>query len=594
MRRDPSILIYYLYVAAAAIFVFVVAHWDALMSPYVINDDVRQQIYWMQSWLDPELYQNDLLTEYAKNYVPWGVRAVYAATATLVEPLYFSKILTGILFVATACLMFALGLGFGDRLTAVLIVCVYFLYGAFLSQMSGGLSRGFVYPLLAAHLLVLDRGMIVAASAVIVLESILNPYVFLVSLSTQALFVAHHYGRSILTGLFSQVSRFRTAFHCSTSEADARPSWEARSRLNSLSLLEKIGIKVDKKRNGYDPGEAIPTLSLLVSCALVTVASALIALKYGILKSPEFGSVVTRAQMGGGIEYTASGRYDILPGPFWLELIRSLTPWPETSQLSILVGCVLFCAMVLAAAWSFTRKRPVVNPKRLRIFVYLLCASLLLYFAADLLFMKLFVPRRYLEFSVSLLYCVLIAMIARTAIEEFGMRRFAFPALVTLLVLIGAARLHGIALYDYSRDAGLYELLKRTPKSAVVAGHPEVMDNIPTFARRTAFVTYELSHSWYDRYWDVIKKRTFDFFTAYYSSDPEQIRHFGRDNGISYMVVREADFAPENLSGKAIYFEPFGDYVRKLTAGRHYFAILDVAKFPPVFQSKGMRVVKLN
>jgi hypothetical protein len=237
---------------------------------------------------------------------------------------------------------------------------------------------------------------------------------------------------------------------------------------------------------------------------------------------------------------------------------------------------------------------PVVNLRRLRIFVYLLLASTILYFAADLFFMRLFVPRRYLEFSLSLFYCVLIAVIARTAIAEFGIRGFAFPALVTVLVLIGAVRLHGIALYDYSSDARLYELLRSTPKSAVVAGHPEVMDNIPTFARRAAFVTYELSHSWYDRYWDVIKKRTFDFFTAYYSSDPAQIRDFGRDNGITYMVVREADFAPEKLGGKAIYFEPFGDYVRKLTAGCHYFAILDASKFPPVFRSKGMRVVKLN
>ena len=591
MHRDRSILLYYLYVVATAVFVFVVAHWDALTSPYVINDDVRQQVYWMQSWLDPELYRNDLLTEYAKNYVPWGVQAVYAATAVLVEPLYFSKILTGILFVSTACLLFALGLGLGDRLTAVLIVCVYFLFGAFLSQMSGGLSRGFVYPLLIAHVLLLDRGMIVAASAVVVLESVLNPYIFLVSLCTQGLFVAHHNGRSMVNELLFRISRFEMALHSSSPEADESPNREARLHPGSRSLPERIG---SGKRDGHDPSKKIPTLRLWASCALVTVASALIALKYVILKSPEFGSVVTKAQMGGRIEYTAAGRYDILPGPFWLELIRSLTPWPETSLLSICVGCLLFCAMVLAAAWSFTRKRPVVNPKRLQIFVYLLGASALLYFAAEVLFMKLFVPRRYLEFSVSVFYCVLIAVSARTAIENIGMRRVAFPTLVTVLVVIGAVRLHGIALYDYSRDAGLYELLESTPKSAVVAGHPEVMDNIPTFARRTAFVTYELSHSWYDRYWEVIKKRTFDFFTAYYASDPEQIRRFGRDNGITYMVVREADFAPENLNGKAIYFEPFGDYVRKLTAGRRYFAILDVAKFPPVFRSKGMRVVKLN
>ena len=63
-----------LYVLFAALAVYVIAHWPALTNPYVINDDVRQQIFWMQQWIDPDLYQNDFLTEYAKNYVQWGVQ----------------------------------------------------------------------------------------------------------------------------------------------------------------------------------------------------------------------------------------------------------------------------------------------------------------------------------------------------------------------------------------------------------------------------------------------------------------------------------------------------------------------------------------
>ena len=101
MDRDHGTRFYLVYVLAAATFVFVVAHWDGLTKPYVLNDDVRQQVYWMQSWLDPGLYHDDLLTRYAKNYVPWGVQAVYYAASRIVDPLYFSKILTGILFIAT-------------------------------------------------------------------------------------------------------------------------------------------------------------------------------------------------------------------------------------------------------------------------------------------------------------------------------------------------------------------------------------------------------------------------------------------------------------------------------------------------------------
>ncbi len=73
------------------------------------------------------------------------------------------------------------------------------------------------------------------------------------------------------------------------------------------------------------------------------------------------------------------------------------------------------------------------------------------------------------------------------------------------------------------------------------------MDNVITFSRRKAFLTYELSHTWYVSYWNVIKKRTFDFFRAYYAEDPNEIHIFCRKNGINFLVVRDSDFSAENL-----------------------------------------------
>lgn len=565
MNRDRGIAFALFTMLGAALFVFVVAHWAALTNGYVINDDVRQQVYWMQAWVDPELYGDDLLTRYARNYVPWGVQALYAAATPFVDPIYFSKILTGILFVLTAGFLFALGLALEDLLAAVLVVCVSFLFGGFLDQISGGLSRAFVYPLLAAHLFFLNQGMIVTASTVILLESVLNPYVLVLSLGTQAIFFAHRYG----TGVLSELSR-------------------------RLFPAGKRQTSAGESCDSTNVGE-LPVTRLVASCSIVALAVVLAALKYVILKAPEFGSAVTRAQMAGGVEYTAAGRYEIIPGPsIWFELIRPLVPYPETGTLSIIVGCVLFALMVGTALWVFSRPRSSINLRGLGIFVYLLIASFLLYAAADVVLMKIFLPRRYVEFSLTLFYCVLIAACLRVVIDELHLKRSAFPFLIAGLVLVGAVRLQGVGVKDYSKDAELYQFLEHTPKTAVAAGHPELMDNIPTFARRPAFVTYELSHSWYDRYWELIKKRTFDFFEAYYSSDEEAIRKFGKENGITYLVVRESDFSPETLKSKAVYFEPFGDYIRKLTAQSKDFAVLDARRFPPVFHRNGIRVIKLD
>jgi hypothetical protein len=565
MDRDRGIAFALFTMLGAALFVFVVAHWAALTNGYVINDDVRQQVYWMQAWVDPELYGDDLLTRYARNYVPWGVQALYAVATPFVNPIYFSKILTGILFVLTAGFLFALGLALQDLLAAVLVVCVSFLFGGFLDQISGGLSRAFVYPLLAAHLFFLNQGMIVTASTVILLESVLNPYVLVLSLGTQALFFAHRYGRGVLLELSR---RLFPAGKGQTSESESC--------------------------KGTNVGQ-LPVTRLVASCSIVALAVVLAALKYVILKAPEFGSAVTRAQMAGGVEYTAAGRYEIIPGPsIWFELIRPLVPYPETGTLSIVVGCVLFALMVGTTLWVFSRPRSFLNLRGLGIFVYLLIASFLLYAVADVVLMKIFLPRRYVEFSLALFYCVLIAACLRVVIDELHLKRSAFPFLIAGLVLVGAVRLQGVGVKDYSKDAELYQFLEHTPKTAVAAGHPELMDNVPTFARRPAFVTYELSHSWYDCYWELIKKRTFDFFEAYYSSDEETIRRFGKKNGITYLVVRESDFSPETLKSKAVYFEPFGDYIRKLTAQSKDFAVLDAGRFPPVFHRNGIRVIKLD
>jgi hypothetical protein len=120
------------------------------------------------------------------------------------------------------------------------------------------------------------------------------------------------------------------------------------------------------------------------------------------------------------------------------------------------------------------------------------------------------------------------------------------------------------------------------------------MDNIVTFARRKAFVTYELSHTWYTRYWEVIKNRTLDFFRAYYSQHPDEIKEFCRNNHIAYLVVRDMDFQLDHLQRGRIYFEPINGQIRKSIDPQGPFSILDTREFPPVYQSDGVRVLKLE
>ena len=197
---------YLLYALLGALGVFVYSQWSALTNPYVIMDDVRQQTYWMQKWRDPELFQNDLLTDYAQNYVSWGVQAVYALTAPFIDPLQFGKILSGILYLLTAGFLFGLGSRFRDELTPVFVVCVFCFFGDFMERIAGGIPQSFGYPLLASYLYFLSGNNLIGAGLALLLASVFIPYVFMLCLFTHGLYLIHNYRHAII-GIFQKFTR---------------------------------------------------------------------------------------------------------------------------------------------------------------------------------------------------------------------------------------------------------------------------------------------------------------------------------------------------------------------------------------------------
>ncbi len=187
---------YLLYALVGALGVYVFSQWPALTNPYVVMDDVRQQTYWMQKWRDPELFQNDLLSEYAQNYVSWGVQAIYALATPFIDPLQFGKILSGILYLVTAGFLFGLGMRFRDDLTPVFVVCVFCFFGDFMERIAGGIPQSFGYPLLAAYLYFLSGNNLVGAGVALLLASVFIPYVFMLCLVTHGLYLIHNYWRT--------------------------------------------------------------------------------------------------------------------------------------------------------------------------------------------------------------------------------------------------------------------------------------------------------------------------------------------------------------------------------------------------------------
>ncbi len=541
--------------------VFFLAHLNAWSSPYVINDDVRQQIFWMQQWLDPQLFRGDLLAAYARHYVPWGVQGLYWLATWVTNPISFSKFLPGLLFIFLALCLYRLGLGIGGRSLAWTMVAVYWFMPFFLDNLAGGLARSFAAPLLAFFWLCWQEERPWGMGAALLLQSLFIPYIFI----TSALAVA-------LAWLAGQLGWLRPP----------------------------------------------PFPAQLAHFFLLAAGAALVALMDYSFTASGFGPLVSYAEMVHRPEFYAGGRYAILPVPsiFW-ELI---SPWGWIApfrDLGLLAGIATCVVLAGATLWGLKGVAFRALAPRLQPLGYLLLAGLAVYCLARIFLLKLFIPDRYLIYIFNLAYCLILALGLHALLKVEQWRRTLGVLVLAAAAGLGVWRLWNVGLKDFSVYRPVYAALAATPKDAIIAGHPDLMDNVPTFARRRALVTYKLAHPWSKGFWQKIEPRLEDLFAAYYAADPQEVIAFCRKYRVSFLVVDDRHFTPEFLAGGRFFvpmvervpkyfgktlddrvdcpfFAPFDAEIRRLTKGRHDFALLSSPLFPAVVLDKHLRLLDMR
>ncbi|MGC8659939.1 MAG: hypothetical protein ACP5U1_12780, partial [Desulfomonilaceae bacterium] len=409
------------------------------------------------------MFQNDFLTNYAQTYVPIGVKALYWIASFRFDPLIFSNILTFMLFVVTAALWFQWGKIFGDNLTAFLLVIAYFLFTGFQYQMSGGLSRSFVLPLMILYLLLVSQEKLFLSGLVILAQPFFNPYVFLLCLCSHGMMMLTKFGPALVTKIFPNFCN-----------VPGIGSYEKQTQKTAIGILKELLVL------------NIPVIGGVV----FTIASV-------IWYQSSTGHLISWTEMIGRSEYSELGRYQLYPEPsFFYELVR---PWifnlsfPYWGPIAGWIMVIIVMGVFAYATWNY---QSVVKWKGLRGLIFLIVASLLLYILARCLLVKLFVPRRYLNYTLNIVYCIGLAVALRIIFEKIKLNGLRLYAIVLALLVFACYKGRHIEIFDYSSDLNLYKFVETTPKNALIAGWPETMDDVMTFGKRRAFVTYKLSHTW--------------------------------------------------------------------------------------------------
>jgi len=465
---------------------------EAFSAPDVIQDDARQHVFWMQRFLNPGLFPNDLIADYFQSVAPPGYKSLYWLAAQLgISPLLFHKLLPLPLMLLTAGLCFTLTLQLVANPIAAAIASLLLVQGLGLTDaIVSATPKAFIYPLLLALLYSLARGWRWGTAAIIGLQGLFYPQLVLISV---------------------------------------------------VLLLVRL---VDWRRWQLAPRHRYTTAALGIGVALAVL------LPYA-LQSNGYGPTLTLAGARSLPEMTLPGSrarffYDD-PATYWLKgrsglrLATALTP--VTNALGLLLPVLVWRG-----------RSPLLKPQSLALLPQLTAASLVMFFAAHLLLFRLHLPSRYTQHSLRVVLS-LAAAIAIVALIDGGWR-WACLAWHRGLMLVMTGILAAIVLlyplwtggpttaYQVGQETALYGVLRQQPEDILVASLSSEANNLPSFAGRSILVGSEYAIPYHTGYYQRIRDRVRRLIEAQYSPDPEVLQQFIRDYRVTHWLIDGNAFRP--------------------------------------------------
>ncbi|MEM7065450.1 MAG: hypothetical protein AAF572_20080 [Cyanobacteria bacterium P01_B01_bin.77] len=490
---------------------------QAFAADYVIQEDARHYLFWMDRFANPNAFPNDLIADYLQSIAPVGYKLFFRTVSALttLEPQTIAKLLPLPLGLITAGFFYQLTLAvFPLPLTGV-IASVLLSQSMWCAQdVASATPRAFVMPLLVPLLLYFMRQQWRLSLGCLGLLAFIYPPVALVA---GTLYVAN-------------VIRFRAL----------RKS----VRLSQLVDRDKLG---------------------LAAAAILIVALGILP---SYLSSQSFGPVVTMAQAHTLPEFQPGGRHPFFRDNLLYYWLGWLSSQSGLFKRSMFTPVTMLAALLIWPMYLVRKRFALFNTIRptWRVFIKLILVSLFWFVMAYGIAFRLFMPVRYTGHSFLVIVPILSA-IAWTLLIDWGCQvalRSHWPSWGASLVLL----IIGLPLFFYyplllnnfpkpnnvvGSQAAVYEYLQTQPQNTLVVSVDRQASDIPSFGRRSVLVAPEYGNAFHLSYYQPMRERATALLAAQYTNDPVLVQRFIQQYGITLWLVHQQAFTPEYL-GKQTYW----------------------------------------
>jgi hypothetical protein len=514
-RKSPSIFWLTLSITFSAMYALMVLQ-KAFKGEYVIQDDARQHIFWMERFIDAELFPNDLIADYFQSVAPVGYTTFYKIFAAFgIHPLLLSKIIPPILGILTTIYCF------GVTMEILPVPFAGFMASVILNQsiwmkfdVVSATPRAFIYPFFIIFIYYVLRRQLMGTCIAIALLGLFYPQLILICCPV----------------LVFRLIRWQHILQPA--------QWSTPKLLFSKKLLQPVS----------KPEYLLSLIPFIMGILVLFIYA---------IKPQIYGAAIAASQAMNMPEFLPGGRtpfFNQNPVQFWLigELSGFFPP-----LLPPLIWLGLCLPLVLKNPTHFPLVRKV--NRNIRLLLDIIIASVAMFFAAHAVLFRLYLPSRYMEHSCRVVLAIATGLLI-TVIVDAACQQIPSPgknskkwAIVSIL-LISLTIFY--PLYDRSfprtnyrpgQLAPLYEFFQQQPKDILIASLASEANNLPTFAKRSVLVAPEYAISFHMGYYQEFSQRTRDLIRAQYTPHLEEMQQFIQKYGIDFWLLERSAFTTDYL-----------------------------------------------